>query len=64
MDKINEAFKELNPSDRDALMEAFDNLIPLYIKLSNNRFLGAHVGDDPGLIVLETNGYWFVGTIK
>lgn len=64
MDKINEAFKELNPSDRDALMEAFDNLIPLYVKLSNNRFLGAHVGDDPGLTVLETNSYWFVGTIK
>ncbi len=64
MDKINAAFKELEPSDRDALMEAFDNLLPLYVKLSNNRFLGAHCGDDPGLTVLETNGYWFVGTIK
>ena len=64
MDKINEAFKEVNPLDRDALMEAFDNLIPFYVKLSNNRFLGAHVGDDPGLTVEETNGYWYVGTIK
>lgn len=64
MDTINAAFKEVNPEERDALMEAFDNLIPYYVKLSNNRFLGAHCGDDPGLIVVETNGYWFVGTIK
>lgn len=61
---INEAFKELSPEDREHLMEAFDNLIPLYVKLSNNRFLGAHVGDDPSLIIEATNGYWFVGTIK
>jgi hypothetical protein len=64
MDTINDAFKEISSLERESLMEAFDNLIPMYIKLSNNRFLGAHVGDDPGLIVEATNGYWFVGTIK
>lgn len=61
---INKAFKELTTEERHALMEAFDNLIPFYVKLSNNRFLGAHCGDDSSLIVEETNGYWFVGTIK
>ena len=64
MEKINEAFKELNPTDRDALMEAFDNLTPFYVRLSNNKFLGAHVGDDPNLVIEATNGYWFLGTIK
>ena len=64
MDMINAAFKELNEEQRSGLMLAFDDLVPYYVKLSNNRFLGAHVGDDPGLTVLETNGYWYVGTIK
>jgi len=64
MEMINEAFKELKPEERDALMEAFDNLIPFVVKLSNNRFLGAHCGEDSSLTVVETNGYWFVGTIK
>ncbi len=61
---INEAFKELTQEQRDALMDAFDNLIPYVVKLSNNRFLGAHCGDDSSLTVIETNGYWYVGTIK
>ncbi len=64
MEQINEAFRELKPEERDALMEAFDNLIPYVVKLSNNRFLGAHCGEDSSLTVVETNGYWFVGTIK
>lgn len=61
---INQAFKELTVEERHALMEAFDNLIPYYVRLSNNRFLGAHCGDDSSLTVVETNGYWFVGTLK
>ena len=64
MDTINSAFKEVSPEEKDALMEAFDNLIPYVVKLSNNRFLGAHCGDDSSLTVVETNGYWFVGTFK
>ncbi len=64
MDQINEAFKELKPEERDVLMAAFDDLIPCVVKLSNNRFLGAHCGEDSSLTVVETNGYWYVGTFK
>lgn len=61
---INQAFEELTVEERHVLMEAFDNLIPCVVKLSNNRFLGAHCGDDPRLVILETNGYWYVGTFE
>jgi len=61
---INDTFKSLNQVDKDCLMYAFDNLIAQYVKLPDNRFFGCHCGDDPGLIVEETNGYWFLGTIK
>lgn len=61
---INETYKMLNQTDKDCLKFAFDNLIAQYVKLPDNKFIGVHCGDDPGLIVEETNGYWFRGNLK
>jgi hypothetical protein len=65
MNTLNDIYKTLSPSEKDYLMEAFDNLVPRYLTLANNRFLGVHCGDDPDLNVEESvNGYWFIGTLK
>lgn len=61
---INEVFKKLEESERNYLMEAFDQLIPRWIELKDGKFIGCHCPNDDKLIVEEDNGFWFYGSIQ
>lgn len=64
MSLINNQIEKLTPQEKKAIIYAFENQQPYYVKLEDNRFVGVHITSEPNLIIEEVVGAWSLGRLK
>ena len=61
---IKKILEQLAPQDFKAIMDAFDNLTPHYIRLDDDHFIGVHTDTIDNLEPEEEAGFFKYGRIK
>ena len=61
---IKEILNTIKPSEKDALMVAFENQIPYFIEFKPGAWVGVNTDAIPNLIVQQTAGLWRSGTFR
>ena len=64
MDNIKKALDDLETLDRDAIMDAFNQMQSHLIKLPGDHFLAVHTPPMENMLVLEEANYWSFGKFK